>query len=193
MARSLRIVCAAAVASMVAAGHAHADTMPQLDFHNPLTLAQVVWGAVIFGTFYLLAANWGLPKVAAVLETRARTIAGDLEQARTSKMAADAAVAELDAARSRAYAQSQAAIALATQAAKTAAVAAAIAQDARLDAQLAASEAQIGQARETALGALRQVATETASAVVLRLTGGQIAELRVQSAVGELLRERGLS
>ena len=27
---------------------AHAEGMPQLDFGNPLTTAQVVWGAVIF-------------------------------------------------------------------------------------------------------------------------------------------------
>ena len=32
-----------------------AQGMPQLDFANPLTLSQVVWGAIIFIVFLLLA------------------------------------------------------------------------------------------------------------------------------------------
>ena len=59
---------------LVSAGAAHADTMPQLDFHNPLLASQIVWGAAIFVVFYLLVSRWGLPKVDAVLEQRAAMI-----------------------------------------------------------------------------------------------------------------------
>ena len=60
---------------------AMAEGMPQLDFANPLTTSQVVWGAVIFIVLYLLLSRVGLPRVGAVLEERARHIASDLETA----------------------------------------------------------------------------------------------------------------
>ena len=40
--------------------------MPQLDFANPLTRAQVVWGAIIFLVLYVLLSRWALPQVASV-------------------------------------------------------------------------------------------------------------------------------
>ena len=60
---------------------ARAEGMPQLDFANPLTTSQVVWGAIIFALLYVLLSRIGLPKVGAVLEERARHIAADLETA----------------------------------------------------------------------------------------------------------------
>ncbi len=192
--RAIRNIGLAGLAWPLASGLAHADTMPQLDFHNRLLTSQIVWGAVIFAAFYLLVSRWGLPKVSSVLEMRAGTIAGDLDRARASKAEADLAVAEQAEARNRAYAQSQAAIAEATRAAKDEAAARSAQQDARLDAQLAASEAQIAAARGTAMGALRQVAAETASALVSRLTNGRYAdENRVRESVGAILAERGLA
>ncbi len=172
---------------------AHADTMPQLDPAHGLLVAQIVWGAVIFAVFYLLVARWGLPRVGAILALRAGTIAADLERAHNDKTDADAAVAELNAARRTAYAQSQAALAEAAARAKAEAAAHMAEQDSRLDAQLADSEARIGRARVAAMGALHQVSTETASAVMARLTDGYADEHRVDQAVRELLAERGLA
>jgi F-type H+-transporting ATPase subunit b len=184
---------ALAAAALLAVGEARAETMPQLDFGNRLLIAQVVWGAVIFALFYVLVSRWGLPKVGAVLEMRAGRIAEDLHTAHQSKLEADRAVAELTAARKKAYAQSQAEIAEAARAAKAQAAQRAVEQDARLDAQLAASEAQIGQARAAAMGALREVATDTATALVSRLTNSQADQDRVRHAVEGLLAERGLA
>ncbi len=181
------------LALMLAATTARADTMPQLNPAHGLLVAQIVWGAVIFLAFYLLAARWGLPRVGAVLALRAGTIAADLERAHNDKADADAAVAELNAARRSAHAQSQAAIADATARAKAETAARNAEQETRLEAQLASSEAQIGNARAAAMGALRQVATETASAVVARLTDGQADAQRVDEAVRDLLAERGLA
>jgi F-type H+-transporting ATPase subunit b len=178
---------------LATAGAAHADTMPQLDFGNKLLTAQVIWGAIIFAGFYWLVSRWGLPKVASILEMRAETIARDLNQARDARADADRAVAEMTEARKKAYAQSQAAIADATQKAKAQAAARAAEQDARLDAQLAESEAQIGAARSAAMGALREVATDTAVAVVSRLIGAEADTTRVQAAVGQVLADRGLA
>ncbi len=179
--------------ALTATSAAQADTMPQLDPAHGLLVAQLVWGAVIFVVFYLLVSRWGLPRVGAVLAFRAGTIAADLERAHNDKADADAAVAELTAARRAAYAKSQAAITEAAARAKAEAAARAAEQDRRLDAQLADSEARIGSARAAAMGALRQVSTDTASAVIARLTDGQADEHRVDQAVRGLLAERGLA
>ncbi len=189
-----RAATAAAFAAMLfAASAAQADSMPQLDFANPLLKTQVIWGAVIFAAFYYLSANWGLPKVGAILQMRADTIAADLNAARAARDRADAAVAELTAARKKAFSESQAAIAAAVTKAKAEAAARAADQEAKLAAQLAGAEAEIARARTTAMGALRAVASDTAIAVVTRLTGGAADEEKVQLAVGNALTARGLA
>jgi F-type H+-transporting ATPase subunit b len=175
---------------MVAAS-ARADTMPQLQFSNPLLVSQVVWGAVIFAVFYWLVSRVGLPQVDAALAHRAQTIGAELDAARASKQAADAAVAELTEARRVAYAQSQAAIASATASAKAAAAAHAEAVNAKLDQQLAESEARIGQTRSAAIASLGDIASGTAEAVFVRLTGLTADADRVRSAVAAILSERG--
>jgi F-type H+-transporting ATPase subunit b len=167
--------------------------MPQLDFNNPLTIAQVVWLAIIFFALYLLLGKWALPQVGEVLQLRAETIAADLEAARIAKAEADAAVAELTAATRQAHGEAQAEIASAVAAAKAEADQQAGVANARLEAQLAAAEHQIADARAAAMGALRQVATDTASVVVHRLTG-MTAELpAIDAAVGGLLAARSLA
>jgi F-type H+-transporting ATPase subunit b len=165
--------------------------MPQLDFHNPLTIAQVVWMALIFGALYLLLARWALPQVASVLDERAGRIAADLDAARAAKAQADAAVAELQQATSQASAAAQSSIAGAVAAAKAEAAEQAHAATARLDAQLAEAEQRIGAARVAAMGALRDVAAETATAIVDRLTGLVTDPALVRTEVGHALAARG--
>lgn len=164
--------------------------MPQLDFGNPLLLSQVVWGAVIFIGFYMLCARWVLPRMGAVIDARQASITGDLEVARTAKVQADAAVAELMAARRSVQAKAQAQVDAATQEAKARASAAAAESNARLDAQLAQAEARIAEGRAQAMGALREVATGTASLVVARLTGSEPDQASVQAATDDVLAER---
>src|SRR5262249_3073864 len=141
------------------------EGMPQLDFANPLTKAQVVWGVLIFLAFYLLLRHWALPAVGGVLEERAATIGGDLEAATRAKADADRAAAELAEATRQAQTTAQSEIAAAVAKAKEAAAQQAASLNARLDADIAAAEQRIGAARAAAMGALRQVAGETASAV----------------------------
>ena len=69
--------------------------MPQLDFSNPLTIAQVVWMAIIFGVLYYVLARYTLPQVAEVVDGRANRIAADLDGARAAKTQSDAAIAEV--------------------------------------------------------------------------------------------------
>ena len=166
---------------------AYAAGMPQLDFTTPLTTSQVVWGALIFSLLYVLASRVALPEVASVLEQRAAHIGRDLEAARAAKIEADAAVAELTRATHEAHAAAQAEIAQALASAKAAAAQQAEALNARLDTQIMAAEQRIGAARDSALGALGQVAADTAQAVVARLTADAVDAQVVDRAVAAAL------
>ena len=166
------------------------EGMPQLDFANPLTKAQVIWGAIIFFALYLLLSRWALPQVSSVLEERASRIAGDLEAARTAKANADAAVAELTDATQRARAEALAAINRAADRAKQIAAAQAAELNARLDAQLAEAEGRIAAARGSAVSALRHVARDTADTMITRLTGTQPDTQTVDRAVDAALAAR---
>jgi len=192
MSRALSRSLGAAVLSC-AALPAYADTMPQFDFANPLLRAQVVWGAIIFIALYVAASRVGLPAVASVLEARAATIGGDLEQARLARDRADRAVAELNEARRVAYGEAQAALAAAAQRAKEAADAKSIEVNTRLDRQLAESRAQIDAAHAAAMASLSDVAPDTAEALITRLAGVKAEPARVRAAVAASLGARGLA
>ena len=171
---------------------AMAEGMPQLDFKTPLTTSQVVWGAIIFVVLYILLSRTGLPMVASVLEERAAKIAKDLDEARAAKAGADEGMRQADQATAKAHAEAQAAINAALDEAKKTAAAQAEVLNARLEKQLQDAEAQIAQARASAMGALREVAMETAVTVVTRLSGKAPDAGRLDTAVGSALAARGL-
>lgn len=171
---------------------AMAEGMPQMDFKNPLTTSQVVWGAIIFAVLYILASRFALPKVGSVLEERAAHIARDLETAQASKAKADAGTAEATSAVAKARAEAQAAINAALDTAKGAAAEQAATLNARLEKQLADAETQISGARAQAMAALREVATDTAATVVTRLTGRAPDPQRLSGAIGAALTARGV-
>ncbi len=190
LSRWIMPLSAAALPMLPAA--AMAEGMPQLDFSTPLTLSQVVWGAIIFVVLYILLSRTGLPMVASVLEERATKISKDLDEARLAKFSADAGMAEADQATAKARAESQAAISAALDDAKQAAAVQAEVLNARLEKQLQDAETQIARARTSAMSALRQVATETAATVVTRLTGTAPDAGRLDGAIGSALAARGI-
>ena len=166
--------------------------MPQLNFGHPLVIAQVIWLLIIFGLLYVVMAQVALPGVARVLEERRRRIDGDLEAAQAAKARADAALAEHRAATARARSEGQAAIAEAVQRAQAEAAARSEELNARLNAQIETAERRIAAARDSAMGALRQVSADTAEALVSRLVGGAAADrAAVERAVDGELAARG--
>ncbi len=187
-----RLVPLLAAGLLMLPAAAMAKGMPQLDFSTPLTLSQVVWGAIIFIVLYIMLSKTGLPMVASVLDERATKIAKDLNEARAAKARADAGMAEADQATAKARAESQAAINVALEEAKNAAAAQAETLNARLEKQLHDAETQIAQARASAMSAIRQVATETAATVVARLTGMSPNSAQVENAVSSALAARGI-
>jgi F-type H+-transporting ATPase subunit b len=172
---------------------AKAEGMPQLDFANPLTTSQVVWGAIIFALLYVLLSRIGLPKVGAVIEERARHIAADLETAQASKARSDEAAREVAEATARARAEAQAAINAALDAAKQEASARIAALNQRLEQQLHEAERQIDAARSAAMRALREVATDTAATVIGRLTGTPPDAPRLDGAIAAALAARRIA
>jgi F-type H+-transporting ATPase subunit b len=180
------------VAAVLAPLPAAAEGMPQLDFANPLTVSQVVWMAVILAVLYILLSQWALPQVEQVLVSREATINADLDASRTAKAHADATVSELTAATATSRAEAQASVNASEAKAKAEAAARAAEQNARLETQLAEAEQRIGAARASAMGALRQVATETAVDIVGRLTNRSADQGAVEHAVGAALGARGL-
>lgn len=187
----MRWIAVAAIALLGLPTAALADGMPQLDFANPLTTSQVVWLAVIFTILYVLLARWALPNVADVLQARATSIAADLDVARDAKAKSDLAVATMNEATRKAHTAAQAEIAAAVERSKESTAAQAAELNARLEEQLAAAETRIGAARAAAMGALRQVATDTADVVVTRLTGRAPGRAGLDQAVGAALAARG--
>ncbi len=198
MKKTIRIATLLSLATLpamaqVASEHPGATSsagMPQLDFGNPWTIAQVVWMLIIFGALYYVMARYALPQVESVLEARRARIEGDLESAQAAKQRADAAMADHQAATAKARAEAQAAVGAATQKAQAEAASRAEALNARLAAQIEAAETQIASARDNAMGALRQVATDTADALVTRLIG-RSDSAAVAKAVERELAARG--
>jgi F-type H+-transporting ATPase subunit b len=150
------------------------EGMPQLAFGHPLQgrylLANIVWLLIIFGLLYFVMANYALPQVGSVLENRAARIAGDLEAAQAAKANADAAMAAHREATAKARSEAQGQINTALQQAQAEAQARSDELAARLARQIEEADARIAAARDAAMGALRQVATDTTQALVARLS-----------------------
>ena len=170
---------------------AAADGLPQLDFANKLTTYQVVWGAVIFAILYVLASRTALPKVEAVLKERAKRIAGDLEGAKDAKARADAGIQAAADATAKARSEAQAAINAALESSKQAAAVQSAVLNERLDKQLKEAEGQIAAARGAAVAALPGGATDTAVALITRLTGAAPDPARLSGAIDAAMAARG--
>ncbi|MDT7951526.1 MAG: F0F1 ATP synthase subunit B [Acetobacteraceae bacterium] len=167
--------------------------MPQLDFANPLTISQVVWMFIIFAALYAALRFWALPHVGGVIEMREQRISMDLESARRAKEEADRSAAEIAERGRSASAEAQAQVSKASDAAKREAAEQARIDNEQLERQLAEAEQRISAARQEAMGALRQVASETATAVVSRLTGRSPDSARIDAAVGDIMSRGGVA
>jgi len=129
--------------------------------------------------------------VEAVLEDRAKRIASNLEDAKDAKARADSRIKAAADATATARSGAQAAINAALEEAKQSAAARSAALNERLDAQLKEAEGRIAAARHAALAALAGVATDTAIALITRLTGAAPDPARLNSAIDAAMASRG--
>ncbi|WGM37946.1 hypothetical protein [Caulobacter sp. NIBR1757] len=159
------------------AGDTHATTeaehgsggLPQFEFQH--WAGQIAWLLILFAILYVLMSRVFTPRLRRVLDEREGTIAGALEQARKvqEEANAQAAQAKADLADARASAQRMAAEARAKASAQAQARQAA--EDAKLAERMAEAETRIRASRDAAMTHVSEIASDTASAIVEKLTG----------------------
>lgn len=150
-------------------GEHESGGLPQFEFEH--WFGQIVYLLFLFVLLYLLMAKVFGPRIRRVFDERAATIAGAIETARQVQAEAagqaEAAKAEVEQARASARATAAAAKARVTDEAN----ARAAAEEAVVAARIAEAEAAIGKTRDAAMTQVSAIASDTASAIVERLTG----------------------
>jgi F-type H+-transporting ATPase subunit b len=140
-------------------------------FQKDTFASQLVSLTIAFVALYLIVSRIALPRVGSVLDERQNTIEGDLAEAQRLKDESDNALkayeSDLAAARSRAQAIS----AETREKLNAESEAERKRLEERLSLKLAESEKTIATTREAAMRSVRGIATDTASAIVQRLTG----------------------
>jgi len=170
----------ATAAAQAAAEHGSGG-LPQFDL--ALWPGQMVWMLIIFGVMFFLFAKVFVPRVGGAIADREDRIAGDIGRARRLKEEAEAqaAASAEETAKARAAAQKLAldakAKALADAAAREAV------EEAKLHERLAKSDAMITATRDEAMTHVAAIASDTAQAIVAKLTGAAATPEEVASAL----------
>jgi len=148
--------------------------------------SQLVWLTLTFVLLYVLMSKVALPRIGAIFAERSRVIGDDLKAAEDLKQRSDAAHAAYDKALAdaRARAQGIAASTREQQASEAEAVHQRL--EAELNQKLAAAEQSIAATQRDAMGHVRGIAADTASALVARLIGKAPTEQEVAAALNEL-------
>lgn len=158
--------------------------LPQFQFqHWP---GQIAYLLILFAILYFLMSRVFTPRIRKVFDERASTIADALSTARSvqAEAASQAEAGRKALAEARSKAQKTALDAKAKSAAEAAERQGA--QEAQLHARLAEAEAAIRVSRDKALGEVRGIASEAASAIVEKLTGTKASDAAVTAALTEL-------
>jgi F-type H+-transporting ATPase subunit b len=148
--------------------------------------SQIFWLVIFFGLLYLLMSRLALPKMAAVLDTRHRTIEGDLAKATAAKDETEAALQAYEKALAEARGKAHG-IAAETRIKMNAEMdAERAALEKTLSAKAADAEAKISTAKSKAMQDVDTVAAETAAEIVAELTGHKISPAEASKAIAGL-------
>jgi len=150
--------------------------------------SQLVWLTLTFVLLYVLMSKVALPRIGAILADRSKRISDHLAEAQGFKDQSDAANAAYEKALADARSRAQA-IANATRQKQAAEADAAQKRlEAQLQERLTAAEQSITATRTSAMGNVRAIAADAASAIVQRLIGASPSEQDVAAAVGEVAK-----
>lgn len=152
-------------------------------FESHTFLAQIVWLALSFGLLYYLMAKIALPRIQGILHDRATRLSADLDEAQRMKSEADAAGAAYETSLRDAQGKARTIAQETRDALSAEADAKRKSLEAELNQRLAASEATIRGRTEQAMGNVRTIAGETATAIVERLTGQAPDQASVERAL----------
>jgi F-type H+-transporting ATPase subunit b len=169
-----------------APGGAHKGPFPP--FNAETFASQFVWLAITFVALYLLASRVALPRVASILEARRERIAGDLAEAQRLKTDSDAALAAYEKSLADARNRAQALANEMREKQNAEAEAARKALEQQLNAKLGEAESSIAATKSAAMGNVRGIAVDAASAIVQRLVGSAPPAATVESAVADTLK-----
>lgn len=161
--------------------------MPQLD---PSSFpSQIFWLIVSFLVLFLLMWKVALPRVGEVIEQRQQKVSADLERAEKLKAEVDEITAGYEKLLSEARAEANEEIRKAQDRIKAEQDKKLERHDTELAAMLSEAEKRIAAARESALGEIRDVASETAIAAVSKLIGQTPDKKAVDQAVANVAKE----
>ncbi|HEY5071708.1 MAG TPA: hypothetical protein VII63_06720 [Caulobacteraceae bacterium] len=167
-----------------AAGAEHASGLPQFDVAN--WPGQIFWVLVVFAILYVLFARVFVPRIGGAIAAREDRISGEIGDARRlrDEALAQSGIAAGEVAQAKARARQLAEEATAKirmQGQESRAE-----EDARLAEILLAAEAEIASARLRAMGNVRAIAEQTASAMVEKLTAAAPSEVELARAMARL-------
>ena len=171
---------AAAVAAS-AAEKGGSGGLPQFDVSQ--WPGQMVWILIIFAVLYLLFSRVFVPAVGGTIDAREDKIAGDIGEAKRARDAANAELAEAAGELELARGRAQRVAAEAQAQAKAAAAEREAQEEAKLAQALAAADVRIAAARAEAMEHVRDIALETAQAIIAKLTGTQADKAEVERAL----------
>ncbi|KQU62178.1 ATPase [Sphingomonas sp. Leaf339] len=160
--------------------------MPQISQIAATYASQIFWLLITFGLLYFVVGRGMVTKIVATVDARESRIAGDLAAAEAARLQADrteeAWRVEMEAARTAAAADTNAAKIQATQSAELQVKAA----DAELAERLGHHDLAIANAKAEALANLETVAAEVAQQLVAKLSGVQVSVDQAAHAVREV-------
>jgi len=163
------------------AEHASSGGLPQFEFQ--WWAGQIFWTLLIFAVLYLLLSRVFLPRLRRVKDERAATISTAVDTARQVQAEAagqaEIAKAEVEQARAASRATAAAAKARVTEAAN----ACAAEEEAVVNARIAEAEAAIAKTRDAAMTNVSTIASDTARAIVEKLTGKAATAAEADAAV----------
>ena len=147
--------------------------------------SQIFWLVIFFGLLYLLMSKLALPKMAAVLDKRHKTIEGDLAKAAALKNETEAAVQAYEKALADARAKAQG-IAAETRAKMASEMDAERSPSRRRLLPRRRGRSQNRRRQGKAMKDVGEVAAETAAEIVSELTGATVSKAEAAKAIAGL-------
>ena len=164
----------------------HAKGFPPFD--SSTFASQLVWLTLTFVILYVLMARVAVPRVNSIFEARRKQIADDLAAAEHLKGESETALAAYEKSLAEARGRAQA-IANASRAEEAAAAEEnRKTLEAELNTRLAKAEQEIAATKTAAMGNVRGIATEAATAIVEQLTGAAPPAQEVERAIADVLK-----
>lgn len=149
--------------------------------------SQLLWFALTFGLLYYLMSRVALPRIASLLHDRSQRLAGDLEEAQKLRAESEVTAAAYEKSLGEARAKAKAIAQEARDALNAEAESRRKVIETDLGEKLAQSEATIRSRTTEAMGNVRGIAAEAATAIVERLTGQAPDRAAVEAALDRTL------